>query len=189
MRKIILFMHLSLDGFTAGPKQEMDWITVDDEIFNDVLDLQRTADTALFGGVLFREMADYWPSVAVNPSSSKGELEHAHWLNHSPKIVFSKTLQKADWNNSKIVRDEIPAEIQKLKAESGRDILLFGGAEFARALMRLGLIDEYRINVNPVVLGGGKPLFKDAGEMTHLKLLEARTFSSGVVGLRYQSVM
>lgn len=189
MRKIILFMHTSLDGFTAGPNGEMDWISVDDEIFNDVLDLQNTADTALFGGVLYREMAGYWPGVAVNPSSTKSELEHASWLNHSPKLVFSRTLQKTDWNNSKIVRENIPAELQKLKAESGKNILLFGGAEIARALMELGLVDEYRLNVNPVVLGGGKPLFRNAGEMAHLKLLEARRFNSGVVGLHYQSAL
>ncbi len=189
MRKIILFMHTSLDGFTAGPNGEMDWIGVDDEIFEDVLDLQNTADAALFGGVLYREMAGYWPGVAANPSSTKSELEHANWLNHSPKLVFSRTLQTTDWNNSKIVRENIPAEVQKLKAESGKNILLFGGAEIARVLMDQGLIDEYRLNVNPVVLGNGKPLFRDAGEKINLKLLETRSFHSGVVGLRYQSVM
>src|SRR5512144_67052 len=136
MRKVILFMHTSLDGFTAGPNREMNWITVDEEIFNDVLDLQRAADTAFFGGILYREMASYWPSVTANPASAPGEVEHAHWLDQSPKIVFSRTMQATEWVNSQVVRENIPDEVRRLKAQPGKNILLFGGAEIARMFIK-----------------------------------------------------
>jgi dihydrofolate reductase len=186
MRKVIFLVHMSLDGFTAGPNGEMDWITVDDEIFLDAIELQNTADVALFGRVNYEGFASYWPTVAANPASSPSDLDHARWLDASTKIVFSKTLKKVNWQNTRIVSDDIAGEMTRLKTQPGKNLILFGGATIASAFMKLGLIDEYRINVNPVVLGGGKSLFGDLKKDLKLKLIHARTFSSGVVSLAYQ---
>ena len=185
MRNVILYMHVSLDGFTAGPNGEMDWIASDDELWDDVMELQSTADAALFGRVNYQGFEDYWRSGAVNQASSKPEIEHAQWLNQSTKIVFSRTLDKVDWPNTRIVKDHIAEEIANLKQQPGKNIILFGGADIAAAFMKLGLIDEYRINVNPVVLGRGKPLFQDLHDKINLKLVESKVFKSGVVALHY----
>ena len=186
MRKVILLMHVSLDGFTEGPDGALDWIIVDDEVWEDFIQLQNAADTALFGRVNFQGFASYWPTAASNPASSKYEVEHSNWLNQSLKIVFSTTLKQTDWANTSIVSENITSEIAKLKQQSGKNLLLFGGAGIAQAFMAQGLIDELRLNVDPVVVGAGKSLFKDTHDRIDLKLLETRTFRSGVVGLHYE---
>ena len=188
MRKVILLMHVSLDGFTEGPDGALDWIVVDDEIWQDVIQLQNTADTALFGRVNYQGFEGYWSSAASNPASSTYEIEHANWLNQSLKIVFSTTLTTTRWANSRIVHENIAAEITKLKQQPGKNLLLFGGAGIARTLLRLGLIDEIRLNVDPVIIGAGKSLFGGILDRIDLKLLETRTFRSGVVGLNYEVV-
>ena len=185
MRKVILFMHMSLDGFVAGPNGEMDWIAVDDEIFAEAIALQPSADTALFGGTLYQEMAGYWPTVPGNPQSSPSDLEHAKWLNNSHKVVLSTTLERADWENTRVVRGHIAEEIAALKAQPGKHLMLFGGATMAQTFMRLGLIDEYRLNVNPVILGGGKSLFGSLKDSLRLKRVSSKAYSNGVVGLVY----
>ncbi len=188
MRKVILFMHVSLDGFVTGPNGEMDWIVVDDEVWKDVIDLQNTADTALFGRVNYQGFESYWPSAAAIPSSTTYEIEHANWLNNSLKIVFSRTLEKTAWKNTRIIRENIADEIVKMKQQPGRNLLLFGGAGIASTFIYLGLIDEYRINVDPVVLGSGTPLFKEIKDRINLKLLETKTFNAGIVGVHYETV-
>jgi dihydrofolate reductase len=186
MRKVILFMHVSLDGFTEGLNGAMDWIVVDDEVWEDVIKLQNTADTALFGRVNYQGFASYWPTVASDSASTEHEIEHANWLNQSLKIVFSATLKTIDWANSRIVHENIVDEITKLKQQPGKNLLLFGGAGIARTFLALGAIDEFRLNVDPVVIGGAKPLFKDIHDRIDLNLLETKIFRSGVVGLHYE---
>jgi dihydrofolate reductase len=137
--------------------------------------------------VNYQGFESYWPTVAANPSSTKSEVEHAQWLDGSTKIVFSKTLEKVKWKNTRIVREHIAEEIAKIKHQPGKNLLLFGGASIASTFMKQGLIDEYRININPVVLGSGKPLFADLRERINLKLLESKMFKSGVVALTYVS--
>ena len=131
-------------------------------------------------------MADYWPAAATNPSTSKSDLEIADKMNNLSKIVFSKTLQQVEWNNSRLVKENIAQEISKMKEQPGKDMVIFGSGSIVSTFMQLGLIDEYRIIVNPVVLGNGKPLFKGINDKQNLKLLKTRVFSSGIVILFYE---
>ncbi|MCX6045556.1 MAG: dihydrofolate reductase family protein [Chloroflexi bacterium] len=185
MRNVILLMHVSLDDFVAGPNGEMDWIQMDEQVIDDVAELTDSADTALFGRVTYEMMAGYWPTAADAPTASKHDIDHARWVNPAPKLVFSRTLETVEWENSRIVRDNIPEEIQKLKAQPGKNLLMIGSTSTAHTFMQLGLIDEYRINVNPVVLGSGMPLFAGINEKIALRLLSAKTYACGVVGLHY----
>jgi dihydrofolate reductase len=179
MRKVRWQMMMSLDGFMEGPNQEIDWFVTDDEFGEYVAEMGKSIDTILFGRVTYQMMAQYWPS------STEPE---APMMNDLPKIVFSRTLDKVEWKNSRLAKGNIAEEIAKLKQLPGKDLAMFGSADLASTFMRLGLIDEYRIFVNPVVLGRGNPLFKDVKDRTALKLLKARTFRSGNVLLYYQPV-
>jgi dihydrofolate reductase len=161
-----------------GPNRELDWHVVDEDFARYVAEMENQIDTILFGRVTYQMMAAYWPT------STEPE---ARMMNELPKLVFSRTLTKVDWNNSRLVKDNIAGEIARLKQQPGKDIAMFGSADLASTFMRLGLIDEYRIFVNPVVLGGGAPMFKDINVRTALKLLKTETLSSGVVILYYQA--
>jgi dihydrofolate reductase len=185
MRNVILLMHVSLDGFVAGPNGEMDWIRFDDALVDDVAELTASADTALFGRVTYEMMAGYWPTAADQPGATKHDIDHARWVNAAPKLVFSRTLETVEWANSRIVGDNIPAEIAKLKAQPGKNLLMIGSARTAHSFMQQGLIDEYRLNVNPVVLGGGLPLFPNLKQPIQLKLISAKSYAFGVVGCHY----
>ncbi|HEV8285081.1 MAG TPA: dihydrofolate reductase family protein [Chitinophagaceae bacterium] len=187
MRRVILFMHVSLDGFVAGNNGEMNWITMDEEIFEDAIDLASTTDTALYGRVTYQMMENYWPTVLINPTSSANELRHAQWVEDIHKIVFSRTLEKVEWNNTRLIKENIAQEISKLKQQPGKSMMIFGSPTLAHSFMQLGLIDVYRINVNPVILGHGIPLFKNIQDRINLKLLTIKRFKSGVVGLHYET--
>lgn len=180
-------MHVSLDGFVAGPNGEMDWITMDDEIFEDAIDLSTEADTALYGRTTYEMMESYWPSVLKSPEATKNELHHATWVENVSKIVFSTSLDKAEWNNTKLIKRNVKYEVAKLKQQPGKNMMIFGSPRLTHSFMQMGLIDEYRINVNPVVLGNGLPLFRNIEDRINLKLLNARTFESGVIGLHYET--
>lgn len=186
MRNVILLMHASLDGFVAGPNGEMDWIRFDAQLADDVAELTATADTALYGRVTYEMMAQYWPTAAQSPDASRHDITHAHWVNNAPKLVFSRTLKTVTWEHARIVSDDIPGEIARLKQEPGKNMLMIGSATTAHAFMQLGLIDEYRININPVVLGRGVPLFAGIQDMLALQLVHAKSYDSGVVGLHYR---
>jgi dihydrofolate reductase len=179
-------MHVSLDGFTARPDGDLSWIVAEGEIFEDAIALTEQADTAMYGRVTYKGMESYWPTVPDNPSSSPDEIHHAQWVNDVHKVVVSKTLNTVEWNNCQIIKDNLTEEINKLKAQPGKNIMVFGSPGLSRSLMRLGLIDEYRLNVNPVILGSGIPLFQDIQDTINLKLLNAKTFNAGVVGLHYR---
>jgi dihydrofolate reductase len=131
-------------------------------------------------------MQQYWTTVPDNPEASDYDKRHAAWVNNALKVVVSTTLDKADWNNSMLVKDNIEGEIAKLKQQIGGDIVILGSPRLAHSLMRAGLIDEFRINVNPVVLGEGLPLFKDQKERINLELVSNKTFACGVAGLVYR---
>jgi len=179
MRKVIFQMVVSLDGFFEGPNKELDWHVWDDEMEKYADDLLSTVDAILLERVAYQLFADYWASAkdSITPK-----------INNLPKIVFSKTLKKVEWKNSRLVKYNIAEEIQKLKQQPGKDLVQFGGAGIASTFIKLGLIDEYRIIVNPVVLGRGKPLFKDIKEKINLKLLKTMTFKCGNVILYYQPI-
>lgn len=188
MRKVISLMHVSLDGYTAGPRGELDWAIVDDETYEYVAKMLTTVDTALYGRVTYHMMESYWPTVPTNPSSTQDELQHAHWVEQVQKIVFSRTLDTVEWNNTRLVRDHIADEVARLKNMPGKDLMIFGSPSIVHTLAQHGVIDEYRINVNPIVLGEGIPLFKDIRGSIALELLEAKVFRSGAVGLHYRVV-
>jgi dihydrofolate reductase len=177
---------VTLDGFFEGPNKELDWHIVDEEFNEYAIDLLSNVDALLFGRVTYQLMADYWPAAATNPSTSKGDLEIADKMNNLPKIVFSKTLQEVQWNNSRLVKENIAEEISKIKQQPGKDMVIFGSGSIVSTFMQLGLIDEYRIIVNPIVLGSGEPLFKGINDKQNLKLLKTRVFSSGIVILFYE---
>lgn len=186
MRKIISLMHVSLDGFVAGANGEMDWIYMDDEIFNDVTELAGTTDAAIYGRVTYQMMESYWPTVLNNPSSAENELHHARWVEKIHKIVFSTTLEKVDWNNTRLITYNIEEEVRKLKEQPGKNMMIFGSPTLTHSFMKMDLIDEYRVNVNPVILGDGIPLFKNIKNRVRLKLLKEKTFNEGVVGSYYE---
>ena len=185
MRKVIFLIHVTLDGFVAGANGEMDWIVYNDEVEKYSHDLHSTTDAAIYGRVTYQMMEGYWPHVLDDPSSSAGDRNHAQWLEDATKIVVSKTLDSVEWKNTVLIKDNIAEEMNRIKQQPGKDLWLLGSPTLAQTFMQLGLIDEYRINVNPVVLGSGQPLFGDLDQTLHLELLEAKTFKDGVVGLRY----
>jgi dihydrofolate reductase len=184
MRKIILMMSVSLDGFIEGPNRELDWPLVDDELhahFNQELSAM---GAFLDGRVTYELMAGFWPTADADPASTGPMAEFARIWRDMPKIVYSRTLERADWNTT-IVREVVADDVMELKAQPGGDLAL-GGADLAAAFMRLGLIDEYRLYVHPVAIGQGKPLFPASDAAISLRLAETRTFTNGVVLLLYQ---
>jgi dihydrofolate reductase len=183
VRRIVLMMSVSLDGFIEGPHREIDWHRVDDELHTHFNEELSTMGAFLTGRVTYELMAGFWPTADADPSSTRPMVEFARIWRDTPKIVFSRGLERADWNTT-VVRDVVPEEILALKAQPGGDLSL-GGAELAAAFMRHDLVDEYRIYVHPVVIGDGKPLFPRLDTHIDLRLAETRTFGNGVVLLRY----
>ena len=185
LRKIIVTTWITLDGFLAGPNGEMNWVMVDQEMGQYEVDLVSSADTLIFGRVTYESFAGSWPHVPENPSVSEGEKEYARILNSMRKIVFSKSLEKAEWNNSQLMKEVLPEEITRMKQEPGKDMVIYGSASIVQALTNLGLIDEYQLLVHPVVLGSGKPLFTGIAKPVQLRLSQTKSFPSGVIGLYY----
>ena len=183
MRKVILMMQLSLDGFIEGPERDLSWHRVDEELHSHFNEELRTMGAFLDGRVTYELMASYWPTADQDPASTAAEIEFARIWRDMPKIVYSSTLATAGWN-TEVVRDVVAEDIMRLKEQPGGDLAL-GGADLAAAFRRLGLIDEYRIYLHPVLVGRGKTLFQGADGITPLRLLESRTFGNGVVLLRY----
>ena len=186
MRKIISFMHISLDGFVAGPNRELDWVKVDEEIFDHVGKRIIETDTALYGRVTYQLMESYWPTAADKPTASKHDIEHSKWYSKVHKVVLSKTMKEAGLTNTKIISDNLSDRINEIKQQEGEDILLFGSPTATHSLMKLNLIDGYWLFVNPIILGQGIPLFVDIKDKIKLNLLTTtRQFASGVTELNY----
>lgn len=180
MRKVILNMRTTLDGFACGPHGELDWMfrmptTPDQE--QALLEFERTVDTTLLGRVAYLQQASYWPCQTG---------EFADLVNGRAKVVFSKTLGNLAWSNARLATGDPADEIARLKQQPGMDIYVSGGATLAQSLSRADLIDEYRITVYPVVLGSGNPLFGDLPAAMALKLVGTTTFDSGAVQLDYE---
>jgi dihydrofolate reductase len=182
MRKVIASIYVSLDGFFAGPNGEIDWFVWDEETAQYSKDLLHSIDTILFGRVTYELMARYWPTA--DPATEDPVIIDA--MNNLPKIVFSKTLEKVAWNNTKLVKGNIADEVAALKQKPGTDIVIYGSGSIVSTLAQRGLIDEYLIFVNPIVLGSGKPLFKGMKDRLNLKLQKTRIFKNGVILLYYR---
>jgi dihydrofolate reductase len=187
MRKIISFMHISLDGFVAGLNGQLDWVKVDEELFEHVGKRISQGDTALYGRVTYQMMEAYWPTAADKPTASKHDIEHSKWYKNVHKVVLSKTLKEEGLVNTTIISDNLPDRINEIKqsGNSNEDILLFGSPTATHSLMQLNLIDGYWLFVNPIILGEGIPLFTGNKEKIKLKLLTTRQFTSGVTELNY----
>jgi len=185
MRKIISFMHISLDGFVAGPNGEMNWIKVDQEIFDHVGKRISEGDTALYGRKTYEMMESYWPDAGKASDASKHDIEHSEWYNNVQKVVLSKTMKGSELPNTTIISDNLSESINKIKRSGSADILIFGSPTATHSLMQQNLIDGYWLFVNPVILGQGIPLFTDIRDKIKLKLLNTRQFTSGVTELDY----
>jgi dihydrofolate reductase len=182
MRRVVLQMGVTVDGYVAGPGGEGDWGLPDED--PDVRAWKVAslgqAGAHIMGRVTYEEMAGYWPTATG---------DYADFMNTLPKVVFSRTLAAAGWAGSRIARGDLTEEITALKGESGGEIIMaHGGAAFVQALSRLGLIDEYRLVILPVVLGNGRPLFKDLAKPLRVDLTEAKSFPDGTVIHVYQPV-
>jgi dihydrofolate reductase len=176
-------MSVSLDGYIESPNDHT-WSIPDEELHRHFNDLEAATDLFLYGRGQYEVMAAYWPTAEDNPAASEVEREYARIWQPKPKIVFSTTLEQVGWN-SRLVRGNVAEEAGRLKAQPGLTMSV-GGPGLASSFMQLGLIDEYRLYVHPVILGGGKPMFPQMREKIALRLVETHTFGSGVVLLRYQ---
>jgi len=182
MRKILVFNMVSLDGYFEGPSREIDWHNVDAGFNEYAVEMLDSVDTLVFGRVTYELMASYWPT----PEAMKSDPLVAVRMNNLPKVVFSRTLDKAEWHNTGLVKDNIEEEIMTMKQQPSKDLVILGSGSIVSQLAQRGLIDEYRIMVNPVILGNGNPLFKGIKDRLTLNLLETRTFRSGNVLLCYE---
>jgi dihydrofolate reductase len=186
MRKIISFMHISLDGFVAGANGEMDWIKFDEDLFNYVGKRISEGDTSLYGRVTYQMMESYWPTAGDKPTATRHEIEHSKWYKKVHKVVLSKTMKVAGLNNTTIISDNISDRITEIKKQTGKEILLFGSPTATHSLIQQDLIDGYWLFVNPIILGQGIPLFVDIKDKIKLKLLPTtRQFACGVTELNY----
>ena len=179
MRKVIASNLMSLDGFFEGPNNELDWFVLDEQFFDYSRNLLRSVDTILFGRATYEHMARYWPLAPPDEIADK--------MNGLSKIVFSRTLKAVSWSHSRLVQGDAAEEIVRLKQLAGEDMVVLGSASLASSLLQAGLISEYRVIVNPILIGRGRPLFGDIKQRLKLKLSGTQCFGSGTVVLSYQS--
>jgi dihydrofolate reductase len=181
LRKVILFNMMSVDGYFEGPNGELDWHNVDEEFNRFAVEQLDSAGMLLFGRRTYEMMASYWPG----PSGLEDDPETAQRMNSIEKLVFSSTLKDASWSNTRLVREDVAGEVLRLKQQPGKDIFVFGSADLASTMIRLELIDEFRLLVNPILLGRGNPLFKGIDTPRTMDFIDARSFKNGNVLLRY----
>jgi dihydrofolate reductase len=185
MRKLFVFNMTSVDGYFAGPNGELDWHNVDEEFDDFAIEQLSEVGTMLFGRITYDMMAGYWPTDIAKQEDPIVAAK----MNTLPKVVVSRTPQQPVWENSTLITDDVVQEISKLKEQPGKDITIFGSSILSASLLPAGLIDEYRIMVNPVVLGRGRPLFAGIDHAMSLELLGTRPFKSGNVLLSYRPVI
>lgn len=179
MRKLKLQVQMSVDGFIAGPNGEMDWVNFnwDDEIKSYVTAITEPVDCIILGRKLAQGFIPHW--------TSHPELEGATKFIHTPKVVFTKTLEQSEWENTVLATGDLVEEVNKLKSQEGSDLIAYGGATFVSSLIKAGLIDEYHLFVNPAVLGKGKPIFQELADTQKLELKQSVAFPCGIVVLCY----
>lgn len=185
MKKLILVVHISLDGFVAGPKGELDDFDASEENLKFVCKLTEEADTALFGRVSYQLLESYWPTAKDRPDASKGTIAYSNWYNSAKKIVISKTMAGKNLNSATVISDSISNEIIKIKEQAGKNILLFGSPSISQFLMQLDLIDSCWIFINPIIFGQGIPLFVTPANKTKFNLVDTKQFPNGEIALNY----
>lgn len=194
MRKLILSMMVSLDNRTARADGDLGWFRTDGDFELDMLELLHNVDGILLGRVSYELLAAYWPTAGTaNAEEAPGgftsrerEVAFAERMNTLPKIVYSRTMDHPTWGPAKVMREVLADDVEKMKRDANKDLVLFAGATLASAFINLDLIDEYRLMVHPVLLGRGLPLFEDVAKEHPLRLMRAKTLSSGVVLLHYE---
>lgn len=186
MRKLKLQMQISLDGYVAGPNGELDWMTFgwDDKSRNRINELTDSSDTILLGRKMTEGFINYWTSVTENPENEL--YDFARKMVDTPKVVFSKTVKESNWINTSLAKGDLVEEVEKLKDSGGKDILVYGGANFVSNLIKNNLIDEYHFFINPVAVGKGMTIFGDSGERLNLQLIESDSYSNGKVEICYK---
>lgn len=185
MRKLVLFAHMSLDGFAGDKNGGLGFLSYDGELQQYAEALVQTVGAPVYGKNTYHLMEGYWPTVLKDPDAKGPSLEHAKWVQDIPKFVFSTTLPSADWNNTTLIKGDVVETVNQLKQQPGKDLVIFGSPGLAKSLMRLGLIDAYKLTLHPVILGEGIRLFDSPAQMNKLQLLESKTLGSGVVTLHY----
>jgi len=186
MRKLVLFMHVSLDGYASDLNGGLDWIPYNEELEKYAEEVVAEVGSPVYGRTTYRMMESYWPTVLDNPNASKHDREHAQWVQEVKKIVISGTMDKAEWNNTMLIKENIAEEIKALKEQPGKNLVIFGSPGAAKTLLELGLIDEFLLTICPVVLGDGITVFDGGVEKIRLKLLSSRTLNSGIIATRYE---
>jgi dihydrofolate reductase len=178
---------MSVDGYIAGPNGEMDWMVRDwddDKLKNRIFELTESVDTIILGRKMTDGFVSYWSDVMTKPDDPFYEL--AKKLIEIPKVVFTKTLKKSTWVNTTLATGDLTDEIMKLKNESGKDIVVYGGATLDSSLIKAGLIDEFHLFINPVAIGSGMAIFKDINKIQKFTLIKSTPFDSGIVEIHYQ---
>jgi len=190
MRKLIVSMNLTLDGLMSGPDCELDWHFKcwTPEMSEALCEQLSRADTILLGRVTYQAMAKYWPSKVADPFLRGEDFAFADMMNYYAKIVFSNTLTKPKWNNSRVMNGNVDDKITALKKQPGRNIIVYGSGKLVSALMHGGLVDDYHLWVHPVILGKGKPLFNNLQERHDMTFFGTKTFDSGVILMHYQTI-
>ena len=186
MRKLVSFLHVSLDGFTARPRGEIDWILIDNEMFEEARIQTENADTALYGRKTFEIMEAYWPGAGNKPDATKHDIEHSAWYNKVEKVILSNTMKGQQLPNTTIISDNVSGNISALKQKAGKNIIMFGSPSATRTLMKLNLVDDFWVFLDPLLLGDGIRFLGGNSNLVKLKLLSNKTFPSGVVCLHYE---
>jgi len=184
-RKLILSMQITLDGYVAGPNDEGDWLINSTDEWTDLFNDLDSADTYLLGRKMYPLYSEYWQSVLHKPESDPNELRFARLADKTQHIVFTKGDFKPDWKNTRVAQD-LTTEVTRLKKESGKNIIAWGGANFAANLIKLDLVDEYRFALNPTLLTEGKALFDSLEQRKKLVLIDSKPLKSGLIILRYR---
>ena len=189
MRKLVSFIHVSLDGFVASTDEgnaSLGWISLSDDLFEYVDQQIQQTNTALYGRVTYQMMESYWPTATEQPNASAHDHTHSRWYKTARKVVLSNTLQNQKHPDIQIISSHLSDDINKLKRSAGSEILVFGSPGATHALMAENLIDEYWLFINPILLGQGIPLFKNIKDRTALTLVKSKLFDTGVVFLHYE---
>jgi len=189
MRKLKLQVQLSVDGFVAGPNGEMDWMTWnhDDKILEFINVLTDSSDTILLGRKMTDGFVGYWENVVNNQPESR-EFSFAKKMVDTPKVVFTKTLDKSTWNNTTLAKGNLADEIANLKKKNGKDLIVYGGAGFISSLIREGLIDEYHLFINPTAIGKGLAIFSSLTDKPKLNVTNCKAYDCGIVVITYTPI-